>query len=435
MARKTDQSKDIAPDKKPVMIFAGVLVLLSLLLAGGTLWQCKRSEESEIYEQLRLARSEGIPTTPEEYVATIPAVKLEENAAVEYKQLDKMIKEIQQVPTNLARDLIYKPTPEVITKAKTFLASNSKVLELIDRAAKKPNCWFDRPWLTELIVDHPELIAVLRTARLVLLRGQIAAAEGRPEELILAAREVIRIAEHVMQEPDSMPQLVGDSLRVSVVHGIAKCLAMHPESQILRDELNKLTKSKHKFNMEMATRHDLVFVKQVWDNIATPEGRKRLRLTAEDEIDDKVASTALSLMGSGLASAIKANRRMHASLKLPPEQMKAEMKASSDDAFAAVLTRPIALKVLVSVGNMYTYDPWQMAESRRVINVALARALSRYPFPTQIDTSDLLGPEDFKPVKYTFDGKTMKFSVTEMVTRDEKHEPDSSCSYELEVKH
>lgn len=371
-------------------------------------------------EQLRLARAEGLPTTGPEFVAYIRTAKPEENAAPLYARYATSVasKSGPRAPDFDALDnaLTFDPNARNVHAARKECEAYAAQLELIDQAARLPRCWFDRDW-TGVATLFPEYAKMKSAAKVVALRGSIAAHEGRPTDAIEDARSVFVIATHAGEEPHMIARLVQEAIyRIGLKH-LAAWAFVHRDRPEYARALHAATDALPRPQLKDEHRGDLYDVLSMIELCATPQGRAELGLREEDvpQGAERLFSLLLSKSKARI-TIVKAARAKYAALDLPVGQRGAAMAAATDEMGQALLAFPTAAHLLgvLSSGGITSpeADREQSWIARHQMDVALARALQHRTIPKALDTRDLRSPFDGKPLAYTFDGQQIGLEVS-----------------------
>src|SRR5665213_797020 len=182
---------------KPKTIVWSIVAAILFLVAAILAWKrvVANREATEYQEQLNLARSEGLPTTAAEFAATIAPAKPEENAAPLYRELPAAFKPLGDFPTTEAK-LLNDPSAKNLAAAKAVIQNAKACFAIIDEATAKPKCWFNRDWSDGAAVLLPEYASLKEAAKLLAMRGTVAADEGRVGDALKDAAEIIRLSRH-----------------------------------------------------------------------------------------------------------------------------------------------------------------------------------------------------------------------------------------------
>ena len=361
------------------------------------------NDKAEFRTQLRLAREEGIPTTWSEFAATIRPAPASENAASIHANFNDASNSID-VPRDLADDVTFRFSQATLSKAKAVLRRYAKEIAAFDAAAKLPRCWFDRDWSKGMAVLMKEFPTIKAGARLLALRGSVAAAENRPKTALSNIHEMFRLAGHAGEEGTALSVLVRDAIWILALRRLEAWSFVHRGEPSYALELkNAIDRWRHPDLLWME-RDDLLAVLSLVDQSITPAGRRELGLRPGDESPMESASALLFNRTRSRAEIVKAERRILASLVLPPDRRMAEIGAaetSRDDALQAFPTAAdIYDKLVGDRHSEFLYD--ERNDAFRKLHIAAWRALSEPSIPKSLDTADLRSPFDGKSVEYSY---------------------------------
>ncbi len=378
-----------------------------------------RQEEAAYREQLRFARAEGLPTNAAEFVALIPTAKPSENAAPLYRRLQVAVKTPPGFVTvdfaKLDRALIFDPSAKTVAEVKKQLAFYKPRLDLVDLAVQRGRCWFDRRWQGAATL-FPEYAYMNTAAKLVAMRGSLAAHEGRVADAIEDAARVGRMAFHVGEEPHANSRLVRESIYKIGLRNLAYWAFVHRGERAYGDALARTVEGFPWPDLKDEHRRDLYDVLSLVELCSTSEGRDALGLREEDV--PKGAEQIFSFLLSRSKSRIKmveAVRASWAALDRPSEERGPLLAAAKGDLYKALLAFPTAAKVyeLLHGGSMGDPPDREVAwVARHQQDEALARALQGPKIPRTLTTHDLRSPFDGKPLAYEFDGKQIRITVS-----------------------
>lgn len=395
-----------------VVVLGGAASAIMLVRRAGA-----AKDESLFQEQMRRARAEGMPTTAAEYAATIPPAKPEDNAAPLYRKLRQTIRPLSKQSPAVPKadlELTFHPSPEAKKAALALLSSYKAALDLADQAAKKPRCWFDRDWSQGYAVLFPEYADIKALARAVLLRGSLAAAEGRSADALADTRKTVQIAKHAREEPHLISHLVGEAIYQIAMRDLVCWAFTHRDVPVYREELSRLIDDFPRPDLKAEHSGDLYSILAFVDQSLTPEGRKMIGLKEED-IPSGVNVVAMIAPPHAKARIVEAEREIWGALSASPSEMAGLIDKADRDLNMALLAYPIAAKVFQALdGGSDELIPKRKARTDAVRReyVAVVRAISGSETPKKIDTSDLLSPFDGKPLKYSFDGHQIVIEVS-----------------------
>jgi hypothetical protein len=395
------------------MIRPSLGAVLVLILLCGSL----RADQYDaaVQEQLRLARKEGLPTTAAEFAKRIVPATPSENAAPFYRKLHKHVSRKEDVRrADVA--VMFHPDAQTLKVARQLLVKYHDALANVDQAARRPRCWFNRDWdlgVNVLMREYPDMKAA---AKLVALRGSIAAAEGNSRAAIEDANKVFIISRHSGQEPHAVARLVGEAIYGIGLSHLAYWAYVHHDQRAYTVALNEAVHGLPRPNLRDENCTDLFYVLSMVDLSMTAKGRKELGLSESDVTVFEKAVPLLANRVRARAEIISAERVYWAALKLPlPRRTKLVRRARSD-MLAGLSVFPVALKVYEELGGDTTGDNEAMREqvwvSRKQMYIATDRALQSKRIPQKIRTDDLLSAYDGKSLHYSYNGKQMVFTVS-----------------------
>lgn len=412
-------------------------VLLGVVVAvGGGLLVYRKvgadQDEAAFQEQMRLARAEGIPTTAAEYAATMPPAKPEENAAPLYRQMQSLL-HVRGDSSRLEADLQFRPSPAHLKAAQAYLDQLKPALELADRAAALPRCWFDRDWKEGMAVLMPEFATMKGAAKLIALRASIAAQSGDSKSALKDAARIFQLARQARDEHTAIAHLVSEAIEAiglrelatwSFLYGhpstlVADGVSLHRTAEwfLAQKEyaaaLAKAAEAMPPPNLRQEHSDDLFGMLSLIDLSSTPEGRKKLGLREEDIGAGQKLIPVLLSQPKARIQIVRGERAYWAALAAPEKDQASLMEDANLQIQKGLFAFPVAWQIynLLSDGDPLA-ERRQTWETRRQQYLALARALTPDAIPKTIKTADLLSPFDGKPLTYKFDGKQIVISVS-----------------------
>ena len=397
------------------LAIAGSLFLVILGLWASTTISDSRIEAA-YREQIRLARLDGIPTTAGEFEATIPTVLPSENAAPLYRRLKSLDAQGEKAQ-KLAGKLVFKPSAKTLAEAQTLLKANQRSLKIIDKAALKPRCWFDRDWSQGPVVLLPELSEMKAAARLLGLRGSIAAAKGDPAAALRDATLIFRISAHAGEDPTQVGGLCREAIFLTGAQRIAGWAVAHRDTPAYRVALQRAVLRYPMPDSRKEHRKDLFMMLWLIDHGSTPAGGKMMGLR---EKDIPPAIFAQSLLANGPQSRldiVKAERDYWDAFSLPREEGAKRQERDMAITEAAIGAFPYAATLFQEfyVGEPSPTERENLSIAHRQTILAAARAISEPKLPSRIATRDLRSPFDGKPLQYNYDGKQITIKVSGIV--------------------
>ncbi len=373
-----------------------------------------RLEAAEYREQLRLARAEGLPTTAEEYIAYVPTAKPEENAAPIYRKLRALTVGSEEV-SKLDASLTFHPTMQDEAAARATLERLKPWLGLADQATRLPRCWFDREWRGSATL-FPEYARMKDAARLLGLRGTLAAAHGDSLAALQDARRILMIAKHAGEEPHAIARLVRESIYLIGLRHLAGWAYSHRGAPAYRSALEQAVEEFPKPNLNDEDRAALYEVLSVIELCSTQEGQAELGLKPDDISKAENLFGILLSRSKSRINIVKAARAAWAALDRPSKERAVLLTAARQDLYQALLAFPTAARVyemLTSGGDVdWRATREEMWTAQQQQYIALSRALGGPKTPKAIRTDDLLSPFDGKPLTYRLEDGQIVIQVS-----------------------
>jgi hypothetical protein len=396
-----------------VLFAISLLVAVPLAITAFHSWEDKRDYQ----HQIRMAQQDGLPTSGAEYAAQIRKAEPSENSAPLYRQLSSTMRRPLPDFNKLHLALTFRPTRAAVAEPTDAVQKYAKALRIPDQAAKLPRCWFDRDWSMGEAVLFPEFADIKDVAKLLVLRGSVAAHNGDVEDAIEDAQTIQIMALHVREEPNEIARFVSDALFGISMRALASWTYVHRDRPEYRLALLASIDRFPKPNVKEESSSWLLDVLSCIDLCATKEGRQLLGLTDEDisSSAEKIFPLLLS-QSKARIKIVAAMRRAWAALDKPPKERLPLLEAAFFDLYQAILAFPTAASVYVRLGA--TEDAKFVAhrelnwEAGRQHYTAVARALAGKEIARSIDTRDLKSPFDGKPLSYKFDGEQIVLSVS-----------------------
>jgi len=400
------------PPWLPYVVAAGLLVMATpaLLIFGRNL-----SAKRELARQMELARKAGIPTTAAEFAAHVPTAEPAENAAPFYRKL-KGVTRLPQDIDWLTAHVAYRPTPALLKDAQAVLDARRAALDAVEQAVKLPKCWFDRDWKLGGAVLMPEYADMKAAARLLVLRGTLAAQRGDSATALADIDRILKMAEHQRNEPSAIATFVAEGLDDIAIKALASWGDTHRDQPVYREKILGIVEQMRKPDVRRENLGELYNVLSIIDLCATEEGRLALGLK-EDDISqaDRFAPLLVSPVGAR-AKVVEAMRLRWDALAMPSGTRRAKLDKAQQDLSGAMLAYGTAGRIYGMLGGGYETEllnnreiDW---EARRVLYRGLARYLEAPLRLRTMPTSDLLSPFDQVPMSTSFDGEKMVFSVS-----------------------
>ena len=395
---------------------AGVLILI----ASGIWVQYRvraNRDEAAFREQLRLARSEGLPTNGAEFAATVKPAAPEENAAQFYRELRPLMKAVGNF-SDAEIAFLRDPSPQNFVSAQAFIRRGKPVLELVDQASVRPRCWFDRNWSDGVAVLMPEFADLKSGAKLLGLRGSVAAHEGRESDALANAHKIFAVSKHAGEEGTMISALVSLAIYVIGMNRIADWALLHPASPAYRQALATALKSIPQPDIRRENREQLMNVLSLIELTLTNAGRDKLGLRDEDLPTGPNLFAFFLSQPKAKISIVKAERDVWAALELPPNERSKAIADAVGRRNMSLLSFPVAAKLYDQLSGGQDNGDEDLLTAResmvkryQIAYTAVQRAISKGTVARSIPTSDLKSPTDGKPLTYSFDGIQMVISV------------------------
>lgn len=359
--------------------------------------------------QLTLARSEGIPTTVEEFLKLTPPFPEDQNAAPFYKKLQTVRPQLRELSSQKTI------SEKEIEEAKQTVESSRELFEILDAATARRHCRFDRDWKMGMAVMYPELSDIRFGVTALGLRASVAAYSGRHDLAIQDIEKMKTVAQHLGEEPfeiQGIVQSVLQSITLAKIRDLSYAFRDEPSYRsLLTKEVSQLpavpialSKRKHLYelvNILVSIEHfkDPEFYKQAGliEDQLPPNQEVFLKVMSEPESKVKLVAGFRKLWAA--FGALEAN----------PSMSRAEF---------AKLVEPAEFEMTqgflrhLAIYKLYTafQDGSKVEELdlfRRQQNEwkALARGLGEPQIAEKIKIDDLISPFDGKPIRYSYDGK------------------------------
>lgn len=389
---------------------AGLLAAYGLVVAAG-----RHRVRQEYEAQLRMAREAGIPTSPEEFAATIPRAKPEENAAPLYRKLNKLnaLYRNKTSPHDLEILLVAAHDERA---AADFIRQHQDQYATLDAATRLPRCWFSRDWSLGAAVLMPEFSDMKEAGRWLGLRGSLAAMQGRHRDALADASRIFIMGNHAAEQGDLFAQLVKAALDQIAMRDLVTWASMHRDQPAYREALARAIDEYPKRDLWKAHLGDLYLRMGFLAMMETPTGRAELGLRPEQHslldkvmpfvIDQEKAKIEIVKWETQATKLLKANPIDDAAVY--------DARLQRDKAMFAFPTAAFVYDALTNgdAGDTEDLHPEQAWLARKQRYIALLRATEGAKVPATIKTSDLLSPYDGKPLHYRFDGKTVEIEVS-----------------------
>jgi hypothetical protein len=385
-----------------LILAIAVLTIIPFSFLKLRAWTADRS----LQEQMRLALKEGIPTSGREYAAFVPTSRPEENAAAFYRKLGRF--------SLTANEGIMVAAPTFsgdLTAQKQILAKYADKLGLVDKATALPHCWFDRDWSSGAAVLFPEFAPMKQTAKLLGLRGSVAAARGDSKRALADIDRMFKIADHVTEEGTGIANLVGIAIDHLAQTQLAYWASAYPDKPEYRKALVSDLRRWKLPNVKQMHREDLFMLIDCLDLSTTKEGRADLGLRPGDEAPFETVASVMFNRTNAKSNIIRNYRRIWAQLgKTKPDEQ--ELKDAEFEMLKSMAAFPTGSDIYIKLSSgdgsleFLHDDQSENLKFGQLKYIAVARAMASGRPAKTIETSDLICA-DGKPIGYKFDGHTM----------------------------
>lgn len=380
----------------------------ALLLVGVLFWGAARINarhaQAAFEEQLRLARTEGLPTNADEFARTIRTVAPAANAAPFYQRLAGLARKGDPVQVTL--ELIFRRDAKSRSDAENMLRENGKFLTIVDQAVRRPGCYFRRDWSKGPAVVLREYADMKKAARYLALRGALSVDRNDPASALADIGGMFRIADHAAAEQLRISELVSLSIRVMACKALAYWAFVHRDNPAYRLALGKAIDRIPRPDIRWISRDELFMTLWLLDRSTTAEGRKEIGLRDGDFPGAYGIITLFMNQPKARVDVVKAERRWWRAFALTRKD-RDRVQGEAEAQLSSVLRAfPIAAYLHDQMGTITgsTAVPQDLAEADRVRLRAVLRVVDGPRTPARIKTSDLISPWDGLPVRYSFDG-------------------------------
>lgn len=416
---KTSADKTTSHPRSPMI---ALWSLAGILFTSGVVYGTRvlptHASNANLERELEAARREGIPVSAQDVRASIPTASPSENAASLYRQFGALTGSTLDTSKNqyLA---VFAHDAKARDALRAQLASEAAAFGVIDEAAKRPKCWFNREWERGAGLLFPEYSKMRQGARMVLSRGCLEAAEGNVEGALRNAREAAAIARHARSEPVQIAQYMAYGIDKQVIMQLAEWAYAFPNQRAYYAEFERARKSLSLMSESDLARIDMHSMLELLDAGDNPSVLRDLGFPDDAEhqpsVSDRWAEFSAGFVDRGAAKAqlVQGYRDLVALYKSPATpQREAGIKAAKlkiERAFEAIpkLRRIYGLMYPASGSDQYA----QLVDSTRLRFEALSRALRGLSLPHSIDTSDLVMPGQPLPVVYRLNGKQISIRL------------------------
>lgn len=366
------------------------------------------SAKMALNNELKLARAEGLITSLEDMKAWVPAVPEEQNAAPFYRKLK------QWSPKDEAGffSQVYRGETEAVESAQQILAAQAASLKLIDQAVTCPKLWFDRDWSLGWGVLRPELAPMKSAVKLLLIRGSVARAEGRPEDALEDQRKALVVAGHLEQEKGLIELLVGNACRSLVRHQLLTWAVCYPEDQRWLKELKFMAEDWPVFSQRDVLKPSLYEVLVTADLCSVDDKRTTLGYKAEDIEGFDHLRQIMGLLQTPSESRLKVVkayrgvwRRLAASKLLQPK----DLEALDTQFWSGMIYEPLAANLYEGPDPEESFFFGQISAARasiasRTLLQGALRILERPDLEPGQAVAGIKSPADGLPIR-VFQGK------------------------------
>lgn len=372
--------------------------------------------EEEFQRQAKLARAEGIPLSASEIAAHIPVIPDTENAAPYYRQLVGL-KFDSNRSVALSWQVNFRSSRPDIQSAEKFLASNTSILEPVERATLLPHCNFNRDWNEGYAILNREYAPIKSAAKMLLLRGAVAAAKNNSQLAILELRRTLQMSRHLSEEPSEISCLMGRAIRNLALTQLCYWAYRYrhvPEyPQELRSEIVRWSEPSFRW-MHLT---DATFDLQMLDWSKTPQGRKMIGIREDQIPAGAEAMLLLQSEAEGRLRVLEGERLCWKSYGAPKSEMDKLFDEGRGKIARGVLSFPAA-QILTQFPDTPPSHIWGSTD--KMTYQIVLQALETSQIPHRMDTSRFVSPLDNKPVRYKFDGKQMTIDFGKVADDDDR---------------
>jgi len=392
--------------KRSVAWSAGLVAVVSGLCGWRIL--ASNGTEAEYRRQIELAHDDGIPTTWQEFEAFIPPATPEENAAPFYPEFHKLGPAGVTLPMDLT-------VPGNLQTAKQIVAKHADMYRLIDLAAAKPRCWFNRKWSDGAAVLFPEFAYMKTAARLLALRGSVEAETGDRAGALRNADEIFAIGRQAGEEPTVLANLVRAGIDRTGFDTLAKWRLQHPSEPAYSAAMEKAFGAVPAVNLKREHSGELLTLLWLLDNEKSAEGRKKLGLDKDSiPVAADVMMPALFDAPRARIQLVKDMREYWESYDMAPTQRAPVQLRITADMEQNLRAFPVTEMVLTFLGSPWLGSSMQETryrESHRLVDYMLLQALRSGKPPAALSGPGYKSPYNGAPLTYRFDGHRIEITV------------------------
>lgn len=385
----------------------------ALLFSTRVAAQSFPSDEAELQNELRIARSEGLPTSAAEFAATIPSAKPSENAAPIYHR-DENKFHFPVDPWMLSQEITFRPSPKTLAEARRLLQTARGLLADLDKAANLPRCWFDWDYSKGPALLFTDLIGMKDGARLLALRCAFAAERGDVRGTLADSRRIFVMAKHAGEPGFTICALVDQNIYATGVRQLASFVFKHPANPEYLDALKQAIKNLPRIDLRRV-RRGWLFSDLWWTDRKWTKDEVRELGAGPSEGVPIIAPNAH--VARAKAEIVRARLADWAALKLPAAERTLVLNRMQQEIQSAFKTFPASASVyfpMIQTGESEGEETndldnaWKLGQ---VEYAALLRAFNGGRVQRSIKTSDLLSPFNSHPITYSFNGTQLAIGV------------------------
>ncbi|HET6386639.1 MAG TPA: hypothetical protein VFJ58_24880 [Armatimonadota bacterium] len=342
-----------------ILIFIGVVI--TLIFAAGAVFifilgqralKVARQGPAVLAAEQRILHRDGAPTTPAELQPPLPPISL--NAAPDYEKLTALLKKKPVSPEDDAAisDLGQngRSTPAEDSVVSQILKRRSDIMDLVDRAARKPKCVFVRDWAKGVDLMLPEYAPMREAVRFLRARSYLMAKEGHYRAAIAIDELGFRVADHAGQDPILIGYLVDIACDAITLSGMEQILQMSGPNPAIADEVQTaIANHRPTINLRRALGGEVVL--DTGTAHLTHHQGPTVMATQSGEAPDPAllsrlgSATGYELIDAMLAKTLHYQRLLIETTSLPESQQRAAYE------------RVIAKATHSSDGNAYLFNP------------------------------------------------------------------------------
>ncbi len=218
---------------KGIKVVLGVMALLAVIMAGGLWWAAQRvGLGSDMYAR---AAKLGAPLEPEDLVQTPPPAPEDNAADLLFEFTDAYTKSGIKAGSIFGNSYGTKAEQAL---ARSELKKLATELKLLEQAAEKPECRFERNWARGVYLQFPEMSGIKAGAQLLGARAVLAGADGRFDEALADIERAYKLARFAGEEPHIISLLVriaNEGIALRAVQGAADRMENPTELSRLRE--------------------------------------------------------------------------------------------------------------------------------------------------------------------------------------------------------